>query len=61
MITSYEFAAAKAEDVLRARWDLVAFDEAHRLRNPSGGTAPNSPRPCGMQPACNPPPSSSCC
>ena len=33
MITSYEFAAAKAEDVLRGQWDLVVFDEAHRLRN----------------------------
>lgn len=32
-ITSYEFAAAKAEDVLRGQWDLVVFDEAHRLRN----------------------------
>jgi len=33
VITSYEFAAAKAEDVLRGQWDLVVFDEAHRLRN----------------------------
>jgi SNF2 family DNA or RNA helicase len=33
VITSYEFAAAKAEDVLHGQWDLVVFDEAHRLRN----------------------------
>ncbi len=33
VITSYEFAARKADDVRRARWDLVVFDEAHRLRN----------------------------
>jgi superfamily II DNA or RNA helicase len=33
VITSYEFAAAKSGDVLRGQWDLVVFDEAHRLRN----------------------------
>lgn len=33
VITSYEFAATKADDVARGRWDLVIFDEAHRLRN----------------------------
>jgi len=33
VITSYEFAAHKAEDVAAGRWDLVVFDEAHRLRN----------------------------
>lgn len=33
VITSYEFAATKAEDVARGRWDLVVFDEAHRVRN----------------------------
>jgi len=33
VITSYEFAATKAEDIGRADWDLVVFDEAHRLRN----------------------------
>lgn len=33
VITSYEFAAAKADDVRRGNWDLVVFDEAHRLRN----------------------------
>src|ERR1700731_4798580 len=33
VITSYEFAALKADDVARGRWDLVVFDEAHRLRN----------------------------
>jgi superfamily II DNA or RNA helicase len=33
IVTSYEFAAAKAADVARGQWDLVVFDEAHRLRN----------------------------
>jgi SNF2 family DNA or RNA helicase len=33
VVTSYEFAAMKADDVARGRWDLVVFDEAHRLRN----------------------------
>jgi len=33
VITSYEFAAGKADDVARGQWDLVVFDEAHRLRN----------------------------
>ncbi|QIG97181.1 SNF2-related protein [Bradyrhizobium sp. 6(2017)] len=33
VITSYEFAALKADEVARGRWDLVVFDEAHRLRN----------------------------
>jgi superfamily II DNA or RNA helicase len=33
VITSYEFAAAKATDVAHGLWDLVVFDEAHRLRN----------------------------
>jgi len=33
VITSYEFAANKAQDVLGGQWDLVVFDEAHRLRN----------------------------
>lgn len=33
VITSYEFAARRAEDVQRIAWDLVVFDEAHRLRN----------------------------
>ena len=33
MITSYHFAAAKAEDEPRGQWDLVVFDEAHRLRD----------------------------
>nr|WP_057924741.1 SNF2-related protein [Burkholderia ambifaria] len=33
LITSYEFAATKAEDVARVQWDLVVYDEAHRLRN----------------------------
>src|SRR5271154_1312547 len=30
IITSYEFAAIKAEDVAAGRWDLVIYDEAHR-------------------------------
>ena len=33
VITSYEFAALKADEIARGSWDLVAFDEAHRLRN----------------------------
>lgn len=33
VITSYEFAARKSDALSRANWDLVVFDEAHRLRN----------------------------
>lgn len=33
LITSYEFAATKAEDIARVGWNLVVYDEAHRLRN----------------------------
>lgn len=33
VITSYEFAARRADDVKRIGWDLIVFDEAHRLRN----------------------------
>ena len=33
VITSYEFAALKADEIARGQWDLVVFDEAHRLRN----------------------------
>jgi superfamily II DNA or RNA helicase len=33
IITSYEFAAQKADDLAKIQWDLVVFDEAHRLRN----------------------------
>lgn len=33
VIVSYEFAAGKADDVAVIDWDLVIFDEAHRLRN----------------------------
>ena len=33
VVTSYEFAAAKAEDRMRGQWDFVVFDEAQRLRN----------------------------
>lgn len=32
-ICSYEFAARKSDDIRAARWDLVVFDEAHRMRN----------------------------
>src|SRR5258708_16402993 len=32
-ITSYEFAALKADEIHAGQWDLVVFDEAHRLRN----------------------------
>ena len=33
VITSYEFAALKAEEIRAGGWNLVVFDEAHRLRN----------------------------
>jgi adenine-specific DNA-methyltransferase len=33
VICSYNFAAAKAEDLKRVTWDLIVVDEAHRLRN----------------------------
>jgi superfamily II DNA/RNA helicase len=33
VITSYEFAASKAEEITHVHWDLVIYDEAHRLRN----------------------------
>jgi ERCC4-related helicase len=33
VICSYEFAARKAEEIRSINWDLVVFDEAHRLRN----------------------------
>ena len=33
VIVSYEFAARRAEDLKAVHWDLVVFDEAHRLRN----------------------------
>jgi superfamily II DNA or RNA helicase len=33
ILTSYEFAARRADDVRAVKWDLVVFDEAHRLRN----------------------------
>ena len=33
VLTSYECAARQADDVRRVAWDLVIFDEAHRLRN----------------------------
>jgi excisionase family DNA binding protein len=33
VITSYEFAALKADEIRVGQWDLVVFDEAHRLRN----------------------------
>ena len=33
VICSYNFAAQKASDVSKVRWDLVVIDEAHRLRN----------------------------
>src|SRR5690606_38997626 len=41
IITSYEFAARKADEVASIPWDLVVFDEAHRLRNvwKKGGAA----------------------
>ena len=33
VILSYEFAARRADDIRAVAWDLVVFDEAHRLRN----------------------------
>ena len=33
VIVSYEFAAGKADEVAVIDWDLVIYDEAHRLRN----------------------------
>lgn len=33
IVTSYEFAAQKEEEIVAVGWDLVIFDEAHRLRN----------------------------
>ncbi len=33
VICSYQFAAAKAQEVAHTPWDLVVIDEAHRLRN----------------------------
>ena len=33
VITSYEFATLKDTEIARGGWDLVVFDEAHRLRN----------------------------
>jgi superfamily II DNA/RNA helicase len=33
VICSYHFAAAKAAELRRQKWDLVVVDEAHRLRN----------------------------
>jgi superfamily II DNA/RNA helicase len=33
LICSYHFASAKSPEVSRVPWDLVAIDEAHRLRN----------------------------
>ncbi|MCJ2035532.1 SNF2-related protein [Methylobacterium sp. J-068] len=33
IVTSYEFAAANASEIGLTPWDLVVFDEAHRLRN----------------------------
>jgi ERCC4-related helicase len=33
VISSYEFAARKADEIEKIAWDLVVIDEAHRLRN----------------------------
>lgn len=33
VVTSYEFAARCADEIAKVPWDLVVFDEAHRLRN----------------------------
>lgn len=41
IICSYEFAARKADELRAINWELVVFDEAHRLRNvyKKGGSA----------------------
>jgi SNF2 family DNA or RNA helicase len=33
IICSYQFARSKADELINIPWDLVVFDEAHRLRN----------------------------
>lgn len=33
VVTSYEFGALKADDLRKTNWNIVIFDEAHRLRN----------------------------
>jgi SNF2 family DNA or RNA helicase len=33
VICSYQFAKSKIDDVRRVSWNLVVYDEAHRLRN----------------------------
>lgn len=33
IICSYQFGAAKSDDMQHVAWDLVVFDEAHKLRN----------------------------
>jgi superfamily II DNA or RNA helicase len=33
VVASYEFAARQADEIASIPWDLVVFDEAHRLRN----------------------------
>ncbi|NEV64891.1 DEAD/DEAH box helicase [Thiorhodococcus minor] len=33
VICSYQFAKAKIDDLRKVPWDIVVFDEAHRLRN----------------------------
>ena len=39
LIASYQFASGRAADVASVPWDLVVFDEAHRLRNVYKGTS----------------------
>lgn len=38
VITSYHYAATARNDIAATAWDLVVFDEAHRLRNVYKGT-----------------------
>lgn len=33
IICSYDFAASHADEINKVQWDLVVFDEAHKLRN----------------------------
>src|ERR1035438_4024923 len=48
VLTSYEFAARHADQIAVIAWDLVIFDEAHRMRNvykKSGSPRAPQPRP----------------
>jgi superfamily II DNA or RNA helicase len=46
VVTSYEFGALKAPELGATEWDLIVFDEAHRLRNVFCGGASKRATPC---------------